>query len=96
MTTAGLASGGGRSGEKRKMLKRWLSLPLYLLKWIFIIGAIILLAGICCLAIILLLALILELIGAGIINFIFNAIGIGIIASLITICAIEDWSNKHK
>jgi hypothetical protein len=78
------------------MLKRLLLFPFYLLKWIFIIGAIISLAGICCLAIILLLALVLELIGAGIINFIFNAIGIGIIASLITICAIEDWNNKHK
>ena len=96
MITTGLVTGGGRSGEKRKMFKRLLLFPLYLLKWIFIIAAIALLIGICCLAIILLLALILELIGAGVINFIIKAISIGIIASLITICAIEDWSNKHK
>jgi hypothetical protein len=96
MITAGLASGGGKSGEKRKMLKRWLSFPLYLLKWIFIIGAAMLLVCLCCLAMILLLVLIVEFIGTGVISFIIKAIGASIIASLITICAIEDWNNKHK
>lgn len=96
MITAGLVTGGGRSGENRKMIKRLLLFPLYLLKWIFIIGAITLFACLCCLAIILFLALVLEFIGVGIINFIMEAIGIGIIAALITVCAIEDWRNKHK
>lgn len=96
MITAGLASGGGKSGERRKMLKRLLSFPLYLLKWIFIIGAAILFICLCCLAMVLLLVLIVEFIGTEVISFIIKAIGIGIIASLITICAIEDWNNKHK
>jgi hypothetical protein len=45
---------------------------------------------------ILLLVLIVEFIGTGVISFIIKAIGASIIASLITICAIEDWNNKHK
>lgn len=96
MITPGLVSGGGKSGAKRKMLKKLLLFPFYLLKWIFIIGAIALLACLCCLAIILFLSLVLEFIGVGIINFIIKAISIGIIAALITVCAIEDWNNKHK
>lgn len=95
MIITGLVTGGGRSGEKRKMFKKLLLFPLYLLKWIFIIGVITLLACFCCLAIILFLALILEFIGVGIVNFIMETIGIGIIATLIAVCAIEDWWNKN-
>ena len=92
MITIGLVTGGGRSVGKRKMTKKLLLFPLYLLKWIFILGTIALLIGLFGVF----LACILSLIGAGVFNFLLKAISIGIVAALITVCAIEDWRNKNK
>jgi hypothetical protein len=88
--------GGGRSGGKRKMTKKLLLFPLYLLKWIFILGTIALLISLFGVSITFILAWILSLIGAGVLNFLLKAISIGIVAALITVCAVEDWRNKHN
>lgn len=78
------------------MIKKLLLFPLYLLKWIFILGTIALLIGLFGVSVIFVLACILSLIGAGVFNFLLKAISIGIVAALITVCAIEDWRNKNK
>ena len=95
MITTGLVTGGGKSGGKRKMLKKLLLFPLYLLKWIFILGTIALLISLFGVSMTFVLAWILSLIGAGVLNFLLKAISIGVVAALITVCAIEDWRNKH-
>jgi hypothetical protein len=87
--------GGGRSGGKRKMTKKLLLFPLYILKWIFILGTIALLISLFGVSITFILAWILSLIGAGVLNFLLKAISIGVVAGLITVCAIEDWRNKN-
>ena len=88
--------GGGRSGGKRKMTKKLLLFPLYILKWIFILGVMALLISLFGISVTFVIAWILSLIGAGVLNFLLKAISIGIVAALITVCAIEDWRNKNK
>lgn len=78
------------------MTKKLLLFPLYLLKWIFILGTIALLISLFGVSITFVLAWILSLIGAGVLNFLLKAISIGVVAALITVCAIEDWRNKHN
>lgn len=88
--------GGGRSGGKRKMTKKLLLFPLYILKWIFILGTIALLISLFGISVTFVLAWILSVIGAGVLNFLLKAISIGVVAGLITVCAVEDWRNKHN
>ena len=78
------------------MTKKLLLFPLYLLKWIFILGTIALLVSLFVVSVTFVLAWILSLIGAGVFTFLLRAISIGIVAALITFCAIEDWRNKNK
>ena len=77
------------------MLKKLLLFPLYLLKWIFILGTIALLISLFGVSVSFILAWFLSVIGAGVLNFLLKAISIGIVAALITVCALEDWRNKH-
>ena len=88
--------GGGRSGGKRKMTKKLLLFPLYILKWIFILGVMALLISLFGISVTFVIAWILSVIGAGVLNFLLKAISIGIVAALITVCAIEDWRNKNN
>ena len=76
------------------MTKKLLLFPLYILKWIFILGVMALLISLFGISVTFVLAWILSLIGAGVLNFLLKAISIGIVAALITVCAIEDWRNK--
>lgn len=78
------------------MTKKLLLFPLYLLKWVFILGTIALLISLFGISITFILAWILSLIGAGVLNFLLKTISIGVIAALITVCAVEDWRNKHN
>lgn len=94
MITTGMVTGGGRTGRKRKMIKKLLLFPLYLLKWIFILGTIALLISLFGISAIFILAWFFSIIGVGVIDFLLKAISIGIVAALITVCAIEDWRNK--
>ena len=95
MITTGMVTGGGKSGGKRKMTKKLLLFPLYILKWIFILGTIALLISLFGVSMTFVLAWILSVIGAGVLNFLLKAISIGVVAALIAVCAIEDWRNKH-
>ena len=78
------------------MIKKLLLFPLYLLKWIFILGTIALLVSLFVVSVTFVLAWILSLIGAGVLNFLLKTISIGVVAALITFCALEDWRNKNK
>ena len=77
------------------MFKKLLLFPLYLLKWIFILGTIALLISLFGVSVSFVLAWLLSIIGAGVLNFLLKAISVGVVAALITVCAIEDWRNKH-
>ena len=77
------------------MTKKLLLFPLYILKWIFILGTIALLISLFGVSMTFVLAWILSVIGAGVLNFLLKAISIGVVAALIAVCAIEDWRNKH-
>ena len=77
------------------MTKKLLLFPLYILKWIFILGTIALLISLFGISVTFILAWIFSIIGAGVLNFLLKAISIGVVAALISVCAIEDWRNKH-
>ena len=77
------------------MTKKLLLFPLYILKWVFILGTIALLISLFGVSMTFVLAWILSLIGAGVLNFLLKVISIGVVAALITVCALEDWRNKN-